>query len=48
VVPLVVDPQALFAAGSAVGAVGDGLNANLIVFTATQLRHLTARPTCNA
>ena len=38
-VPLVVDPQALFAAGSAVGAVGDGLNANLIVLTAGFAAH---------
>jgi uncharacterized protein YukE len=34
VVPLVVDPQALFAVGSAVVAAGDGLAANLTVLTA--------------
>ncbi|MBW0015290.1 glycohydrolase toxin TNT-related protein [Mycobacterium sp.] len=33
-VPLAVDPQALFAAGSAVVAAGDGLAANLSVLTA--------------
>ena len=33
-VPLVVDPGALFAAGAAVVAAGDGLVANLTVFTA--------------
>ncbi|OBI92111.1 glycohydrolase toxin TNT-related protein [Mycobacterium sp. 1245805.9] len=33
-VPLVVDPQALFAVGSAVAAAGDGLAANLTVLTA--------------
>jgi hypothetical protein len=39
VVPLSVDPQALFAAGSAVVAAGDGLAASLTVFPASQLRH---------
>jgi hypothetical protein len=33
-VPLVVDPEALFALGSAVVATGDGLAANLTVLTA--------------
>jgi hypothetical protein len=33
---LAVDPQALFAAGGAVVAAGDGLAANLTVFTTTQ------------
>ena len=32
--PLVVDPEAMFAAGSAVVAAGDGLAANLTVLTA--------------
>ena len=32
--PLVVDPEALFAVGSAVVGVGDGLAANLTVLTA--------------
>ncbi|OBI53719.1 hypothetical protein [Mycobacterium sp. E796] len=38
-VPLVVDPQALFAAGSAVAAAGDGLAANLTVLTAGFAAH---------
>ncbi|OBI57070.1 hypothetical protein A5705_20075 [Mycobacterium sp. E787] len=38
-VPLVVDPQALFAVGSAVIAAGDGLAANLTVLTAGFAAH---------
>ena len=39
VVPLAVDPQALFAAGGAVVAAGDGLAANLTVLTAGFAAH---------
>jgi archaellum component FlaC len=39
VVPLAVDPAALFAAGSAVGAAGDGLAASLTVLTAGFAAH---------
>ena len=37
--PLVVDPEALFAAGSAVVAAGDGLNASLAVLTSGFAAH---------
>ena len=39
VVPLAVDPQALFTAGGAVAAAGDGLAANLTVLTAGFAAH---------
>lgn len=42
--PLAVDPEALFAAGSAVAAAGDGLAANLTVLTAGFAAHTGMDP----